>query len=108
MKHLYFIIFALVIGACSKPDGTSVKIKFLSEESNVNPAPMLKSTVPTHELPKDIFNNIREDQVFSSLKLKEANKFNKSSKTYYDLTFEDEEQFKIIATFDELGNLVSL
>ncbi|GAB3668818.1 hypothetical protein GCM10028791_44070 [Echinicola sediminis] len=103
MKFLYLILFTTLIGSCSYPTSSSS-----SKDTPFTTTSEDKLSVAPHELPEGIFNNLEDDLIFSSLKLIEANKFKSKSKTYYDLKFQDEEQFTIMATFDELGNLVSL
>lgn len=67
-----------------------------------------REDITVNELPSNISQNLRKDDFFSSLDLVQATKIQEKSRTYYDLTFEDEENQTIMAAFDENGNIVPL
>ncbi|WP_215225995.1 hypothetical protein [Echinicola shivajiensis] len=105
LRILIIPLFLFILEGCTKPTKlhpSNDTIAFTNSDLTLKLEP-----ISTNEIPVLLAKNIEADLIFSNLKLVEANMLKLSSKVYYDLKFVDEEQFAIIATFDEQGNIIS-
>lgn len=107
LRLLIIPLFLFILEGCTNPTKLHPSNDNVTIANSAAGLALTLEPIETHELPVLLAKNIESDLIFSNLKLVEANMLKLSSKVYYDLKFVDEEQFAIIATFDEQGNIIS-
>ncbi len=107
---IYLISFLVLFVACGPKEGSQFSGKE-SEGQRIIASPNQQfpnEEILLEELPLDLSKNIHKDHFFSSLDLVQAKKIKSKGRVFYDLTFEDEEDLTIMATFNENGQIVVL
>ncbi len=67
-----------------------------------------EETISNEDIPQDISENIKKDEYLSTLTLDRAVKIKNNEQTYYELTFQDENNKIIAVIFDERGNKLTI
>ncbi len=107
---IYLIGLLVLFVACGPKEGSQFSGKE-SEGQKIISSPNSQFSheeILLEDLPLNVSKNVHKDHFFSSLDLVQAKKIKSKGSVFYDLTFEDEENLTIMATFNENGQIVVL
>lgn len=101
-------LVSMLYTSCSESTNKSGQDQMASVASEECLSSYVTVQVPLEEnqLPQPILQTISNNAVFSNLKLVKAIEIAHLEQSFYDLAFEDEEQFIIRAKFDSEGKLI--
>ncbi len=106
MKYFLYISFLLLVLGCNRLQTDTHSASFHAELFDSGKHDSMAEKIAPEELPADIKQVIREDDLFCDLNISEVTKITENDSTYYDMTFRDFDGQLIMVFYDERGQII--